>query len=219
MPRYLGFIWPAFAIGLCVLLLRLPTRALRWGGIGLLLIVNLAQHGARVFAGSEPPTELLVRDLLASQPPQSATTRMYYGITYRGRGDPGSGLLFSSPARYYIAVLGGWKVTPAQIKDGLDNPPRSWVMNLGRIAIPPELYIPPNLARSPQLGRIIVWDPLDPGQVDLTDRLLDRLSRDQWKRVSEQLYPVRDHWTWKDLLTARRRVYQRIGAPPSPPSQ
>ena len=37
MPRYLGMIWPAFAIAVSVLLCRLPTRVLRVGAIGVLI--------------------------------------------------------------------------------------------------------------------------------------------------------------------------------------
>lgn len=68
MPRYLGFVWPAFAIALCVLLMRLPARPLRAAALGLLVAVNLAQFSARVWGGSEPPTDRLTADIAAAQP-------------------------------------------------------------------------------------------------------------------------------------------------------
>ena len=68
MPRYLGFVWPAFAIALCVLLLRLPTRPIRWGAIAVLIGVNLVQFSVRVWGGSEPRTDLLTADIARTQP-------------------------------------------------------------------------------------------------------------------------------------------------------
>src|SRR5688572_23879340 len=50
MPRYLGFAWPALALAVAVLLLRLPTRPLRWAAVALLVGVNLSVFGARLFA-------------------------------------------------------------------------------------------------------------------------------------------------------------------------
>lgn len=69
MPRYLGALWPAFAIALCVLLMRLPTRPLRFTLISALVLVNLAQFSVRVWGGSEPPTGLIARDIMDTQPP------------------------------------------------------------------------------------------------------------------------------------------------------
>ena len=65
MPRYLGIIWPAFAIAVAVLLARLPTRPLRFAAVGFLVLVNLAQFSARVHQ-SEPPTDILAADMLKS---------------------------------------------------------------------------------------------------------------------------------------------------------
>jgi hypothetical protein len=65
MPRYLGMIWPAFAIAVATLLWRLPTRPLRYGAISLVALINLAQFSARLHQ-SEPPTETIARDLLKS---------------------------------------------------------------------------------------------------------------------------------------------------------
>src|SRR5262249_27349789 len=48
-PRYLGMLWPAVAIAACAVLMRLPTRPLRWSAIGLLLAMNIAQATARIF--------------------------------------------------------------------------------------------------------------------------------------------------------------------------
>jgi hypothetical protein len=66
LPRYMGVIWPAFAIGLCALLARLPSRALRWTAFGILLGVNLSHAGERILDGTEMPIDRLARDLVNS---------------------------------------------------------------------------------------------------------------------------------------------------------
>jgi 4-amino-4-deoxy-L-arabinose transferase-like glycosyltransferase len=215
LPRYLGFTWPAFAIVVCVLLMRLPTRPLRWGAIGLLLIVNLAQHGARIFAGSEPPTGLMAADLLNVQQ-HSDDTAMFYRILYRGKGDPGSGSLTTPPGRYYIAVLSGRKTSPeAMLTPAVVD---GWYRSLNDILLPLETFVPLNLLSRPQVQKLVVWDQLNPGQVDQVDKLLEKLSPIGWKRISEAEYHVRDHWPWRDLYTARRRVYVRTPEPATRPS-
>jgi len=68
MPRYLGALWPAFAIILCASLMNLPTRGLRVSSIALLIAVNLTQFSVRVWGGSEPPTGMMARDIVDAQP-------------------------------------------------------------------------------------------------------------------------------------------------------
>jgi hypothetical protein len=51
--------------------------------------------------------------------------------------------------------------------------------------------------------------------VDLTDKVLDALGPD-WKRESDELFYARDHWTWKEMFTCRRRVYVKIVPNPAP---
>jgi hypothetical protein len=97
MPRYLGVIWPAFAIAVAVLLSRLPTRPLRWTAIALLVLVNLGQFSARVFATSEPPVDRMARDLIEAQP-DDATMRTYYRVGVARIGAPGNSLLTNMPA-------------------------------------------------------------------------------------------------------------------------
>ena len=63
MPRYVGFVWIAFCIALCALLMRLPTRLLRFAAIALLVAVNLAQFSGRLFAGTEPPLDRVAKEI------------------------------------------------------------------------------------------------------------------------------------------------------------
>jgi hypothetical protein len=208
IPRYLGIVWPAFAIAVCVLLLRLPTIPLRILAISLLLLVNLVQHGARVFAASEPPTDLMAQDILRSRPKDSDTrmfNRLQYDRSYIG--EPGSGVIGTYPARYYLSILAAKPITAAEMR----NPGGPWEQDFRIFTLLPfnsDQTIASNVAASPQLKCIIVWDKLLPGQIDQFDKLAEKLPP-EWKRTSEDFFPARDHWTWRELFTARRRVYER----------
>ena len=83
--------------------------------------------------------------------------------------------------------------------------------------------IPADLRRSPQITRIIVWDntPRTAAAAAAARSDNDRaqsLLGDGWKRVDEQLYPVRDHWTWRQMIHVRRRVYERRPAGSTQPT-
>jgi 4-amino-4-deoxy-L-arabinose transferase-like glycosyltransferase len=206
IPRYLGIIWPAFAIAVCVLLLRLPTIPLRAVAISLLLLVNLVQHGARVFAASEPPTDLMAQDILRSRPKDS-DTRTYNQLQYSNIGEPGSGVIGTYPARYYLSILAGKPITAAEMR----SPGSPWEQDFRiftLLTMNSDQTIASNVSASPQLKRIIVWDKLLPGQIDQFDKLAEKLPP-EWKRTSEEFFPAKDHWTWRDLFTARRREYER----------
>jgi hypothetical protein len=209
MPRYLGFVWPAFAIIVCVLLMRLPTRPIRWAAIAIVIGVNLAMHAARVFADSEPPTDRMVADAIADQQSGGAT-KMYYCLARRPewRLAPGTGMLDSVPARYYFAVMTHrHPVSPREIRFTLSTETAFW-----DDAATPDQSISEDVSRNPQLKRIAVWQRVDPTNPlgGSEDELLKRLPRSQgWKRTSEEVFRVRDHWTWRQLQTIRRRVYER----------
>jgi hypothetical protein len=212
MPRYLGAIWPAFAIAVAVLLCRLPTRPLRYSAIALLVLINLGQFSARVFATSEPPVDRMARDLLEAQP-DNATMRTYYRISVGRNGAPGNSLLTSMPGVYYLAIFGQVQSNPQEMlwalfRDQIWDKFKRWP----RFPVPLEPFIASDASRSPQLKRIVVWDKLDGGgraPIDMNDKLGERLGT-TWKRTAEQIYRVRDHWTWRELFTVRRREYARV---------
>lgn len=62
VPRYFSVVWPAVCIVLAVLLMRLPTRPLRWGAVALVIGVNLFQVFHR-FNYGEPPIDHVVADM------------------------------------------------------------------------------------------------------------------------------------------------------------
>jgi len=214
MPRYLGFIWPAFAIAVAVLLCLLPTRPLRIAAISLLLFANLSVFAARVFARSEPPVDLMARDLLDSQPADSSV-RMYYGVRQNFSGAPGWGLLHFVPGRYYLSILSGEPTSPREMTSGMiqgviwDKFKRWPRTNMFAF----ESSVLKDSTDSNQLRRIVVWDKLDRFTVDTNDRLGDQLAAHGWKRSSMELFNARDHWTWQELYQVRRRVYERAAAP------
>ena len=67
VPRYIGFIWPAFAMGVAAIIMRLPTRPVRIMAIVFLLGVNLVIAGMRIIGQTEPPVDLMASDTVAAQ--------------------------------------------------------------------------------------------------------------------------------------------------------
>ena len=205
VPRYLGVIWPAYAIAVGALVMRLPTRPVRWIVIAMLIGVNLTRHAAFVhFAYAEPPTEMIAADLLAARDPASQT-RTYLGVRNRWLVGPAD-QFFSPVLPYYVYALGGSHVRPKDY-------PTQWVreFNVKMQAFPTNVAAPQDLARGEvpaQLKRVIVWHEwsrLAPGQ---RDALLTKLGKG-WTFAGEQTWLVYDRWTWRPTYTISRRVYER----------
>jgi hypothetical protein len=204
---------------MAIVILRLPTKYLRALGITIFLIVNLYQFGGRVFGGTEPPVDRMVADVLAwrRSADSDGTLKMYYNVRRpnlaAGLG-PGTGVLGMPTARYYWAVYTGSPTHPDEIR-GMGSAIDS--------RVPPYTTSPNSIkndvARHPQLNRLIVWDSFDTNRGDSTDKILAVLGG-AWQKVgSDELFYARDHWTWRDLLTIRRRVYEKNpDAPTSAPA-
>jgi hypothetical protein len=176
MPRYFGVVWPAVAIALCVLLMRLPTRPLRYAAIALLLGANLAQCFGR-FAFGEPPVDHIVADIygLPGTPPEGKWARGLWSWEQRWKAwngrksqpadlrtyvadasytaHPGGGAIAHRVGRYYISVLSGRPYLTHQYPLG---------GSLGdRIQFQPyssDRMVALEMKRSPQVNRLIIWD-------------------------------------------------------------
>lgn len=208
MPRYLGVVWPAVAIASAVLLLRVPTRPLRWGLVALFVGINLAQFHGRVTA-SEPPTDLFAAAVARSYEPDT-TFRAYTRLFFRGRHAPGEGLWDSPSMRYYLTLLGKRPIWPQGFRDWNPNDgPVYDTWNFpGRTRRSFEQFILRDVRRNPRLQEIEVWQTLEPNEVDLTDRLLEQLGN-EWERIGERRFIARDHWTWMHYYDVRQRTYRR----------
>jgi hypothetical protein len=212
MPRYIAVVLPAVLIIASALLFRLPTRPLRWACVLLLVVVNLSVYGARVFAGTEQPTELMAKDIVASKNADSGngSLRAYFQPSIQAFGaEPGSLGLRSAAIRYYITILSPRDVTPVnqiiasqmhyRILPGFNM----WMSFTG--------YVINDVRRLPRLRTFITWERLEPQEINLSDKPLDALQTD-WRLASEQSFAVRDHWRWKNTCILRRRVYVRTAA-------
>ena len=213
MPRYLGFIWPAFAIVIATLVMRLPTRPVRAIVLGALLGVNLIQFFARVDGHSEPPTQQMAGDVLAGmsaaqpegQPPTTLTLFSGNEVRRFSMPEPGGGIATSGPMRYYVHLKTRSAVKPGAIRTGWSP--------AGRNAFPIEFAdrltdVTDRLRRQPAVNRIVLWSAYPPGMIDQQDRLGDALKPD-WHTTHDDVIPVRDHWRWMDLYTLRRREYEK----------
>ena len=223
MPRYLGFVWPAFGVSVAVLLMRLPTRPIRWGAILLLLGVNLAQHAARVYAGSEPPAGRLAADLLDARDRADVTAFVRADAPPNndggpgGTGAPGGGYPFSFSTAYYGAVQSGDEWTVRRFRSframGAYVAPYA-----GLARLPPGAFVARSAGQAnadPNLRRIIYWTASAPGEAVADEPFLPALG-DAWRRVDAEDFEVRDHWTWERFLVLHRREYVRAAGPPEP---
>jgi hypothetical protein len=219
MPRYMGFVWIAFGTALCALLMRLPTRGLRYAAVGLLVAVNLAQFAARLFAGTEPPLQQVAAEVWrhdSHNPTGDLTTRVYVNDSMvAGPGHPGYGTLSGQQGKYYLGLARGTFIHPTEWKrmsvgqhfdlhggrGGGDGRGRRGSLNMASIAA--------DAGRSPGVKRIVVWEKYWDGEPPAEDPLLPLLGAG-WERAgSPRDYNVRFHWTWADLYVYRRAEYMK----------
>jgi hypothetical protein len=211
-------IWPAFAIGMIALLLRLPTRPLRWGAIAFLLIVNCAQSYARLFAGTEPPMDRVARDIAAAQPTPAGQlmglspaawpthTRTYTTLTYQsGPGHPGTLNLFGTQSKYYLSWAAGKFLTPMQFRGNFQGP-----LGLHYWLRTDPAYVAADVKSNPQITRIIIWDVVDSPR-STPDTYFQSVLGPEWKQVGEEHFAIRFHWTWEERHVCRRRELVRAG--------
>lgn len=224
IPRYIAIVWPAFALIVVALLMRLPTLPLRLLAISLLLGVNLAQTFAR-FSFGEPPVDHMLADVYGLPGDTSWSfskrienwdqlrqlhrkpaphTRAY--IAQGGQtAHPGGGTVSNRPGKYYVSILSGQAFHSRRFL-------QAEVSEKVSIRAPSNQIIAYDARRNPELTRIIVWDRLNQppaaGAAQPADTLLVSLGP-AWQRSSEAFIPVRYHWNWSDLYTARRREYIR----------
>jgi hypothetical protein len=204
MPRYVGVIWPAFAIAVAVLLMRLPTPQIRFAAVVLVVSMNLLQYVARVFVRVEPPTQMIAQDILASKGNES-TVRTYFGVPDFGLFGPHTDY-FTPSGLFYLFTMTNTHVEPSQINDRFESEFPIW-----SVRSHPEYTVPGEIKQHPTLKRVIVWDGAAPFRNDELgpgDPLADAISP-QWKRVSDERFRVVDRWTWCERLNVRRRIYER----------
>ncbi len=237
MPRYIAVAWPAFAIGLCALVMRIPSRALRMFIIGIFIVANIQRFSARVVAavnvdpdgkwvvtGVEPPMNLIARDIIDSDTMRRQTigqrtvewtprssTRTYVQHQIPGEPSPGAGNIMGNAGRYYLSILGQTPLTPREFRFG------SYRSGDYFYAIRPTespVFVEREMRNNPAIDRIIVWDRIEVMPAISRPDLLIRELGPQWEFISEQEFPIRAHWTWSEMGLARRREY--IKRPPIP---
>lgn len=198
IPRYLAFVWPAFAILTCAGILALRPKPLRWLAIALLIGTNVAQDAAMVFAPSEPPVDRIADDV-CNAAGSGGELRTY--VTDRPPSSAGNngGTISNSVGRYYLAIRTGNRLGPAGFfTDDINDfaPVRLW-------SKPADLAA--DVQTSPIPRQLIVWNYLPP---DAAPALPDAPGR-TWQLVENRIIPVRDHWTWRTLYFYRRAQYAR----------
>jgi hypothetical protein len=215
MPRYIGFVWIGVCIGLCALLMRLPTRGLRIAAVLLVVGINLAQFSGRLFAGTEPPLDRVAHDVWAHDSHNvqaDSHTRVYVNDAGLGPGHPGYGTLNGQQGKYYLGLERGYWIHPSEWKaapasryfdlpgSGRGGGGRGGSVNVSAIA---------SEARRPQVSRIIVWEKYFNQKPPATDPLLPLLGSGWSKAGADEDYTVRIHWTWAELYIYRRSEYVR----------
>lgn len=177
MPRYLGMIWPAFAIAVCMLLMRLPGRWLRYFAVAVLLGTNIAQGYGRLTA-SEPRIDLMVADMYRSgQVPRvdgktdgqdaPGTSRTFIEAAYGISNHPGLGIIANHStggmaARYYVSIARGEGFMPNSFRsinfasaDRHTGKPIATIYDL-----PSPARLAAETRANPALARVVIWDRL-----------------------------------------------------------
>jgi hypothetical protein len=215
MPRYIGFVWIAICIGLCALLMRLPTRGFRIAAVVLVVGINLAQFSGRLFASTEPPLDRVAHDIWVHDSHNDGAdvhARVYVNDTVLGAGHPGYGTMSGQQGKYYLGLERGYWIHPSEwkrvpvgryfdVQSGGGGGRGGGGVSFSAIAAE---------ARRPGVNRIIVWEKYFNQKPPATDPLLPLLGSGWSKAGPDEDYTVRIHWTWAELYVYRRSEYVRI---------
>lgn len=205
MPRYLGFVWPAFAIAVCTLLRRLPLAPLRWALVALLLASNLCVFAARVKFG-EPPVPQQAEDYARVM--REPATRMFV-LQQLGRlqfGGPGVGTLLTLPGAYYGSRATGVEVSPREALMFAQS-----IISQRAERVRDAAQIVTRVRRDVAATSLIVWAEVSPDTAEgaIAKQLADVLGP-TWRPSGE---PSRttcyDHWTWRRYYVIERHAFTR----------
>lgn len=223
VPRYLGIIWPALAIAVCALVMRLPGWPLRTAAIAVLLGINLANGARRIVYHTQPPLDVLARDIIAAQDEQSPTRTFLSGV--EGGGIRGG---FLAPTgRYYLCQAAGKRLNPFDfLVDNFNFRSDRFVRAFG---LKYETGTAPSSVRrrvadAPHVEHVVVWErfggpgpgfgigpvvpPPGPPPAEQEDAVLRSLGAG-WRRVDATDHPVYQNFSWAWFETFRRREYVR----------
>lgn len=207
MPRYVAVVWPAVAVALCLLILRLPTRPLRWFAIGLVLAANLINGMARVIADTEPPVDRMAWDIWVAQDPAYGV-RTYHSFL-EGGAHPSEGSVLTTQGRYYLCLYSGLRPTPNEF--------RGWgVLQTFRFERRTSVgaVVSDVNAAGDSVRKVVVWQRYDdarppPLPPPAEDPMLKALGP-RWVRTDVEDFVIRGHWSWRTMGSCRRRQYVRI---------
>jgi hypothetical protein len=201
MPRYLAIVWPALAIIVSVLFMRLPTRPLRWSAIACLIALNLTQFTARLTAGTEAPMARIAADIVAGQGESGIRT---YTQTGQYGAAPGMASFQDRSGMYYLFRRRGMKSSPDEFRSN-----SVWNGLVMRSNVDPKA-VAADANASPEVSRLIVWTYYRSPRPVTEDHLLTELG-EGWRAAGDELHPVRTFWNWAEFYKYRRREFVRAG--------
>jgi hypothetical protein len=183
-----SFAVPAVALMVAVLLMRIPFAPLRWLSVALVCLVNFLAAAAPVAANVEPPVDQIAHDIWQTRD-FAGPARTF--VQFRdATPDRGGGTIFNEVGKYYLAV---------------ETRGREPIPTVALVTSQRELT--DQVAASPQLERLIVWDYFNQAKGIPPETLEQNLpSPPGWKLIREGRRPVFGQ-SWQYRYTARRREY------------
>jgi hypothetical protein len=210
--RYVAVVLPAVWLAAAALVSRLPTPVLRIGAVLMICSYNLVNGLAREYASSEVPLDRVAADIYRSQP--HSDTRTYFEMH----------ALFDNTryrplALYNACIVARLEPTPAEFRVG-----SSWPFQYGVAAMQFRsrcIYNPSistkkihdDLARNPEISRVIVWEVSRPGgsQWWPDEEAATAGMAGRWALKSDEHIISRWNWDWHDDWYFRRREFVRGG--------
>ena len=206
MPRYVAVIWPMLAIATVVLISRVPTLALRMAAVALLVGLNVFQFSTRVWGETEPPSDLIARDVFDDR--ENIRIKTFLAGTWLNSGGaPAEGSFRSAPVQYYFWLLAKDPIRATEFQF-MQYRRRMGLEHIEDLPIP---QIRRQLRTNRELNRVIVWLESVAGR-DPNDRTMLESMKTGWRQVSRQSFNAVDHWTWRGRYRLTRYEFERTPA-------
>ena len=198
MPRYLGIIWPAVALAICIAVSRLPGRPLRWVVFAAVIAANLAQYGARIVLDNEPRIDLVAADIVRGN--GNPLVRVYVNGG-RGGSSPAMASINGRVGQYYLALGSGVEAPPDR--------GRGWWANDGvynRLGSPRTMG--QDVQSRPTVKTVVIWEKLGNSQ-GTSPAVFEAALGPKWKLTDQWEQTIRRHWNWQDIDSLRRLAFTR----------